>query len=154
MGWSALMPTPFGAVGIRTEGDVLVELALLPGERQRITAGTALARETERQIAAYLANSRHRFDLPYRLDGTDHQCRVWQRIALIPAGETLSYKALAADIGSAPRAVGGACGRNPLPLIIPCHRVVAVSGIGGFNGAADERPGSLPIKRWLLNHEC
>jgi len=89
--------------------------------------------------------------LPIRLQGTDHQLRVWQAIQQIPPGAVATYAEIAKHIGSAPRAVGGACRRNPVPIIVPCHRVVASNGIGGFAGAGVGK--HIAVKQWLLNHE-
>ncbi|HEX9181099.1 MAG TPA: methylated-DNA--[protein]-cysteine S-methyltransferase, partial [Burkholderiales bacterium] len=90
--------------------------------------------------------------LPLRAAGTDHQRRVWSALAAIPVGQTLSYGELAGTIGSSARAVGQACGANPLPLLVPCHRVVARDGgLGGFMGRRDGF--ALSVKRWLLEHE-
>ncbi|MCU7916132.1 MAG: methylated-DNA--[protein]-cysteine S-methyltransferase [Candidatus Thiodiazotropha sp. (ex Gloverina cf. vestifex)] len=102
-------------------------------------------------IKDYLADAKRPFNLDLHLDGTPFQHRVWQALQAIPAGETLTYSALAEQIGSGARAVGNACRANPCPLVVPCHRVVAVNGLGGFAG---ERCGKkLEIKRWLLRHE-
>jgi methylated-DNA-[protein]-cysteine S-methyltransferase len=90
-------------------------------------------------------------DLPVAPVGTPFQRRVWQRLSAIPPGEALSYGALARELGTSARAVGGACRTNPIPLVIPCHRVVATNGLGGYSG---ERGGDwLAKKRWLLAHE-
>ena len=153
MMWNAVMPTPFGWLGIASEGDFITRVSFLGAAGAVHEADTPVAREAVSQIASYLKDARHVFDLPCQLQGSAFERKVWSRIAAIPCGATLSYAALAADIASAARPVGGACGRNPVPLIIPCHRVVAARGLGGFNGAADDRPTSLPIKRWLLAHE-
>jgi methylated-DNA-[protein]-cysteine S-methyltransferase len=105
------------------------------------------------QIQAYLENPRFRFDLPLALSGTRHRLQVWEAMQAIPCGETRTYGELARALQSSPRAVGGACGANPLPIIVPCHRVVAAGGaLGGFMGARDEGF-ELSIKRWLLAHE-
>jgi len=90
--------------------------------------------------------------LPLRAAGTAFQRRVWGRIDAIPSGKTRTYGELANEIGSGPRAVGNACGANPYPVVVPCHRVVAADGrLGGFAG---NRAGFLlDVKRWLLNHE-
>jgi methylated-DNA-[protein]-cysteine S-methyltransferase len=92
-----------------------------------------------------------RFDLPLASHGTLFQRRVWGKIAAIRAGRTRSYGELARELRSAPRAVGQACGANPLPLVVPCHRVLAAAGIGGF--AHCEGGFHLSVKRWLLAHE-
>ena len=105
------------------------------------------------QIQAYLENPRFAFDLPLRLAGTRHRLAVWEAMQRIPAGETRTYGELARELGSSPRAVGGACGANPLPLVVPCHRVIAAGGaIGGFMGSRSEGF-EIAIKRWLLEHE-
>jgi methylated-DNA-[protein]-cysteine S-methyltransferase len=92
------------------------------------------------------------FGLPLAPAGTHFQRRVWARIAAIPSGQTLSYGEVAAAIGSGPRAVGNACGANPYPIVVPCHRVVAANhGLGGF--ARNSGGFLLDIKKWLLRHE-
>lgn len=148
----AVIATPFGRIGLSVEGENISQVDFLPAGAELIAATHPLLREAERQIAAYFSEPKFIFDLPYELSGTPHQLKVWQVIAAIPAGEVVSYAAIAKQIASAPRAIGGACGRNPIPVIIPCHRVVAAKGLGGFNA---NRNGLdwLPIKRWLLQHE-
>jgi methylated-DNA-[protein]-cysteine S-methyltransferase len=105
------------------------------------------------QIQSYLEDPAFEFDLPLRLGGTRHRLAVWEAMQRIPAGKTRSYGEIAGELHSSARAVGGACGANPIPVVVPCHRVIAAGGdIGGFMGArADgfERD----IKRWLLEHE-
>jgi methylated-DNA-[protein]-cysteine S-methyltransferase len=110
-----------------------------------------LAREVCAQLQAYLADPDFRFDLPLRPHGTPYRHRVWQALLEIPSGRTESYGELAQRLDSAPRAVGQACGANPIPIIIPCHRVLARNGLGGFMNHAAGKP--LQIKRWLLEHE-
>ncbi len=103
------------------------------------------------QLDCYFSNSHHRFEIPLELKGTAFQIRVWNALRLIPAGETVTYGELADRLGSSARAVGNACRTNPLPVVVPCHRVVAKSGLGGFMG---QRQGNeLSIKRCLLQHE-
>jgi methylated-DNA-[protein]-cysteine S-methyltransferase len=102
-------------------------------------------------FSAYFQDPSQAIGLPARLIGTAFQQRVWRAIAAIPAGSTRTYGALAAALGSSPRAVGGACRANPCPLVVPCHRVVARQGLGGFAGDRGGR--LLAIKRHLLAHE-
>ena len=102
-------------------------------------------------LNAYFSGSLKQFAHPVSRNGTAFQQKVWQAIAQIPYGQVASYGDIARAIGSAPRAVGQACGKNPLPIIVPCHRVVSSSGLGGFSFGGDEA--SLAIKRWLLQHE-
>ncbi|WP_374763126.1 methylated-DNA--[protein]-cysteine S-methyltransferase [Yunchengibacter salinarum] len=98
------------------------------------------------QIDAYFDGHRTGFNLPLAPFGTDYQKRVWRALARIPYGETRQYGELAAELGSAPRAIGGACGRNPLPILLPCHRVLAADGgLGGYSGE-----GGVDTKKALL----
>lgn len=108
-----------------------------------------LLKETERQITQYLEGTRKEFDIPYKVKGTEFQEAVWAGISQIPYGQALTYQELAYKIGrpKAVRAVGGACGSNAIPLIIPCHRVVASGGgMGGFGGG-------IELKKKLLRLE-
>jgi methylated-DNA-[protein]-cysteine S-methyltransferase len=105
--------------------------------------------QTQAQLAEYFAHQRQSFDLPLNPQGTDFQKQVWQRLSLIPFGETISYGTLAENVGKpgASRAVGAANGRNPLSIIVPCHRVIAANGkLTGYAGGVDR-------KQWLLAHE-
>lgn len=150
--WDAVVAAPGFALGLTCTDASLAGIEFLE-PRQTQAARTPLAAEAARQLMAWLADARFHFDLPLAPRGTPFQHRVWQQIAAIPLGETRSYGQLAQALGSAPRAVGGACGANPLPLIVPCHRVLAAhGGLGGFNRA---RGGFLlDVKRWLLAHEA
>ena len=94
-----------------------------------------LLKEAKSQLSAYFSGKLTAFDLPLDPQGTEHQKKVWKIMANIPFGETLTYGDIAKEIKSAPRAVGGACGKNPIPIIIPCHRVVGGGGkMTGFSG--------------------
>lgn len=103
------------------------------------------------QLHAYFSGKQKEFDLPLQLEGTSFQQKVWREMQKIPAGKTLSYGDIAKCLGSNPRAVGNACRANPVPVIVPCHRVVAKSGLGGYAGKTSGR--LLAIKKWLLLHE-
>lgn len=144
-------PVPFGVLGIRTNGRAVTALTYLAGNIDPVVPANAFVREVLRQIESYLANPAFVFDLPLEFDGSEFRRRVWQVMCEIPAGKTLTYGDVARRLGSAPRAVGGACGDNRIPLIIPCHRVVGRNGIGGFMHTTGDR--ELGIKRWLLAHE-
>ena len=150
--FDALFRAPFAVLGIRTNGESLTALEYLPLDISPSEPKSRLAREVIRQIACYLANPSHRFDLPLQVRGSEFRKRVWEVMCTIPPGRTLTYGEVARRIDSAPRAVGGACGDNRIPLIIPCHRVVARDGIGGFMHATGDR--QTGIKRWLLEHEA
>ena len=110
--------------------------------------GSPLLAEAARQLDAYFAGGLTEFDLPLRPTGSEFERRVWTAMQKIPFGETASYGALANEIHSAPRAVGRACGKNPIPIVIPCHRVLAKTGIGGYSGS-----GGLKTKQALLSLE-
>ena len=149
--FDAVVKTPFGGIGIRTLAGRVIEAVYLPASIPQRSARTELAREAVRQIKQYFKDPTSGFDLPLQQRGTAFQQRVWGVIQAIPSGSTLSYGAVARRLRSGPRAVGGACGANWFSLIVPCHRVLAANGLGGFG----EGDGGfhLHIKRWLLAHE-
>jgi methylated-DNA-[protein]-cysteine S-methyltransferase len=149
--FQAKFPAPFALLGIRTEGGRLAEIRYLPRGAPALAPLDALAERACRQIERYLEDPEFRFDLPLALRGTAFQRAVWRAIAGIASGRTASYGELARALGTGARAVGAACGANPLPLVVPCHRVVARSGLGGFMRSRHAR--ALEIKRWLLRHE-
>jgi methylated-DNA-[protein]-cysteine S-methyltransferase len=150
-GFQARFPTPFAVLGVRTAGAWLTHMEYLPRGVATLDAMNPLAAEVCRQVECYLADPSFHFDLPCLIQGTLFQQKVWREIAKIASGRTATYVDIARRIGSAPRPVGGACGANRIPLVIPCHRVVAVGGLGGFMGARAGAP--LHIKQWLLRHE-
>ncbi|MHB8668274.1 MAG: methylated-DNA--[protein]-cysteine S-methyltransferase [Burkholderiales bacterium] len=149
--FQARLATPFGIVGVRTEDAVLAEIVYLPRSAGTLAPANALAERACAQIEKYAADPGYRFRLPLKQLGTAFQRRVWEQIAAIPLGETRTYGELARALRSAPRAVGQACGTNYFPLVIPCHRVVAADGLGGFAHASGGY--LLEVKRWLLAHE-
>lgn len=147
----AIVAAPGFSLGIRCDDATLHAIEfLVPTAAVLPSAG--LAGEAARQLMAYLADPHFVFDLPLQTGGTPFQRRVWAQIAAIPGGETRTYGQLAKILKNAPRAVGQACGANPYPVVVPCHRVVAANGaLGGF---AHQYDGFLPgVKRWLLTHE-
>jgi methylated-DNA-[protein]-cysteine S-methyltransferase len=149
--YHARLATPFAVLGIRTAGQRLAEIVYLPVGAATLMPVNRVAAETCRQLERYLDDPEFRFELPFDFVGTPFRQRVWRAICAIPCGRTLTYGEVARSIGSAPRAVGGACGANLIPLVIPCHRVVASGGIGGFMHARGGAP--IAIKQWLLRHE-
>jgi len=149
--YQAKFPAPFALLGIRTESGALAGIEFLPKTGKALAARNPLAERACSQIERYLADPEFRFDLPLIEGGTPFQRRVWRKIAAIGPGRTRSYGEIARELVSAPRAVGQACGANPVPLVVPCHRVLAAGGIGGF--AHHEAGFHLAIKRWLLAHE-
>ncbi|MEM8929614.1 MAG: methylated-DNA--[protein]-cysteine S-methyltransferase [Acidobacteriota bacterium] len=154
--------SPIGALGLAVD-DVgrLVSIVFLDASGMALQVLTATYSETEliaddartaevaRQLDEYFAGDRRDFDLDLALDGTDFQRSVWELLLDIPCGETRSYLDLARTLGrpGASRAVGGANGSNPVPIVVPCHRVITTAGgLGGFGGGLDR-------KRWLLDFE-
>lgn len=150
--FDAVLTAPFGALGVRVAGDRLVGLEFLPPGTAPLDSTQPLILRAAHELAAYYADPSHVFDLPVQPVGTPFRIKVWQALTAIPAGQTRSYGAIARQLGSAARAVGQAVGDNPLPIVIPCHRVIAADGgLGGFNHS---RIGfTQDIKRWLLKHE-
>lgn len=141
------MESPVGRLALGADDDCVTSVRWAgPGERAVEEAPNAVLKEAMRQLDRYFRRKLHRFDLPVLARGTDHQKRVWAMMCDIPFGETATYGGMAVALGSGPRAVGMACGRNPIPIIVPCHRVLAAGGReGGFSGGR-----GLPTKRQLL----
>lgn len=138
------LDSPVGRLSLFEENGALA--ALDWGTKRASGEPTTLLLEAKRQLAAYFAGKLHDFDLPLAPAGSPFERRVWQLMSAIPYGETRSYGDLAADLGAMPRAVGQACGRNPLPILIPCHRVLAAGGaLGGYSGGR-----GVDTKRRLL----
>ena len=154
--WVTTVESPIGPLVLEATGDALTEIRLPENGRARLGGrGGGPGREpapmaaAKRQLAEYFAGRRRAFDLPLEVAGTPFQCDVWWALADIPYGETASYAELAAMVGrpTAFRAVGQANGANPIPIVLPCHRVVATGGrIGGYGGG-------LPVTRRLLARE-
>lgn len=151
--FSAIIAAPFGAVGVRTEAGSIRELVYLPPHFGEKDATDPVADLAAQQVARYLQDADFQFTLPLPEVGSAFQRSVWQAIVSIPRGSVRTYGQVAKHIGSAPRAVGQACGANWFPLIIPCHRVTAAGGLGGFSNHDDENGFHLAVKRWLLRHE-
>jgi methylated-DNA-[protein]-cysteine S-methyltransferase len=150
--FNAVIDAPFGKVGIRTEAGTVREIVYLPDSMRSVEPDSPLAQRVAQQIERYFERASSTFDLPLADVGTAFQRRVWQAICDIAPGVVLTYGQLAKQVGSAPRAVGQACGANYFPLVIPCHRVVGSGGIGGF-AHHDDDGYFRKVKRWLLAHE-
>jgi methylated-DNA-[protein]-cysteine S-methyltransferase len=134
--------TAIGDLSIAEEDGAIVSVDWGFGCDQTVTPLLARARD---QMFAYLDGHLTRFDLPLNPAGTPYRCRVWSALVEIPYGATRSYADIARQVGGSPRSVGQANGANPIPIIIPCHRVLATTGIGGYSGGE-----GLPTKRALL----
>ena len=139
---SLSISSPVGNLVVDESGGAIVAIRWTDEETGN---GSPLLAEAARQLDAYFAGKLVDFDLPLRPAGSDFETRVWDAMQGIPYGETRCYGDLAAAIASAPRAVGRACGRNPIPIMIPCHRVLGKGWLGGYSGS-----GGLATKKALL----
>jgi methylated-DNA-[protein]-cysteine S-methyltransferase len=149
--FDAVIESPVGRLGIRMQGLRVRGVDFLTACCALRPASGAASRRVVAALRAYFADARQLRQVDVVLDGTDFQQRVWHALRGIPAGQVMTYGALAKQLGSSARAVGNACRHNPLPILVPCHRVVAASGLGGFAGDLGGR--LVDIKRCLLAHE-
>jgi len=150
--FDVIVEFPKMRVAVRTREDRVVEIRHLPPTVEAKPPANALAALAAGQLERYREDPDARFDLPLAIEGTPFQRRLWAALCEIPRGKTLTYGELATRLGAEPRAVGQACGDNRLPIVIPCHRVVAANGLGGFAHATSGY--LLEAKRWLLMHEA
>ena len=146
---STVVDTPIGPIGL-VASDTGLEAVLFDGRRIRPEGSSPVLDDAARQLEAYFAGDLVAFDLPFELEGTEFQRHCWLALASIPYGQTVSYGEQARRLGLGPesaRAVGAANGQNPLPIVLPCHRVIGADGsLTGFGGG-------LHVKRFLLEHE-
>ncbi|WP_291727695.1 methylated-DNA--[protein]-cysteine S-methyltransferase [Leisingera sp. F5] len=141
---SASLDTPVGALSVTERDGAIVRLAW-----SAQTGGqSALLDSALAQLRAYFSGELTVFDLPLHVEGSDFQRAVCDAMLAIPLGETRTYGEIAKDLGAPPQPVGNACGANPIPVIIPCHRVLSATGLGGFSGQ-----GGVETKVVLLKHE-
>ncbi len=149
--YHAVIAAPFGRLGVRLADGRLADIDFLDSKIPLRAPRDVSSRRVCTALRAYLKNPRSKFRLALETGGTDFQQRVWRALQRIPAGKVLSYGELARKLHTGPRAVGNACRANPVPVVVPCHRVVASNGKGGFMGKTGGR--ALVIKDWLLAHE-
>jgi len=138
-------------VAVATREGRVAGIRYLPPDADPVAPQNALAERAARQLERYREDPDAKFDLPLLIEGTEFQRRLWDAMCAIPRGRTLTYGEMARRLGGEARAVGQACGDNKLPIVIPCHRVVAAGGIGGFAHSTDGY--LIEAKRWLLMHE-
>ena len=138
-------------VAVTTRDGRVTGIRYLPLSVPSVLPKNPLAENAARQLEAYRQDPNSTFDLPLVIEGTELQKAVWRAMCAIPRGKTRTYGDIAREVGADARAVGQACGDNRLPIVIPCHRVVAADGIGGFGHATGGY--LLEAKRWLLMHE-
>lgn len=147
----AIITSPIGNMQITTTKKHLIGVELLANSKKPTLPKDLISKKVQSQILAYFKNSKHVFDLPIKVSGTAFQKKVWRELQKIPVGKTLTYGDLAKKLKTSPRAIGNACHANCTPIIIPCHRVVSKTGLGGFSGKTNGR--FLNIKKFLLSHE-
>ena len=156
MQWNAVIEFPKMKVGVATREGRVAGIRYLPLSAESKAPSNELAERAVHQLERYRDDPDTKFDLPLLIEGTDFQRSVWEIMCAIPRGRTLTYGEVARKMGNgafdAARVVGQACGDNKLPIVIPCHRVVAASGVGGFSHTTDGY--LIEVKRWLLMHEA
>ena len=150
--YDVVIDFPKFKVGVKTRGERVVEIKYLPLSAQAVPPKTTLAERAAKQLERYRDNPDTTFDLPLLVEGSELQRGVWDAMCAIPRGKTRTYGELAQELGADARDIGQCCGDNKLPIVIPCHRVVAADGIGGFGHATGGY--LLEAKRWLLMHEA
>ncbi len=144
------LQTPWGEWALEDDGHCIIGVHYWP-QQDLFESPSPLAIEAQKQVNAYLQDASFQLDLPLKPSGTEFQQGVWQQLQQIPVGTVLTYGQVAKALGSVARAVGGACRANPIPFFVPCHRVVAAQGLGGFSGETDGK--NIALKRALLAHE-
>lgn len=145
---TTLVRSPFGLIKVQHEGMTLRRVSVDANSVLKDSEGDRCVID---QFQAYFDDASHPFRFDCHSRGTAYQTRVWKALGDIPVGETQTYGQLAKRLGSGPRAVAQACRTNPLPVVVPCHRVVSATGVGGYMGTTTGP--AMAIKHWLLSHE-
>lgn len=148
-----IITTPIGQLAVSIVDDQINKLEFVTKRKasQNPANKSKLLKTLSKQLKAYFNDPNFTFDLPVLPQGTDFQRRVWAAMRAIPTGKTRTYQEIATRLGTSPRAVGNACRANPTPIIVPCHRIVAKQGLGGFAGKTTGF--TMTIKQQLLQHE-
>ena len=148
---SAYFNTPFTGLKISQQDNQLSEIDFVSAVENESLVNDVFLLNVLEQISHYLESADYHFNLPMNPQGTEFQKRVWEYLCQIPTGQVRTYGEVAKDLETSARAVGNACRANPIPLIVPCHRVISAQGIGGF--AWQTQGQRISIKRQLLAHE-
>jgi methylated-DNA-[protein]-cysteine S-methyltransferase len=147
--YDAVYQSPVGELGIQLQDQQLKQLVWLSSTTETVQKESSLLRTILYALNNYFTNA-HTFPvLPLALDGSEFQKRVWTALLQIPFGQVTTYGQLARQLNTSSRAIGQACRTNPITVVIPCHRVVAANGLGGYMG----KTGNIKNKQWLLAHE-
>jgi methylated-DNA-[protein]-cysteine S-methyltransferase len=149
MNYQAVIVSPIGRLGIKVSETHLIGIDFLAAHHAMHPPTRQLAQQVTQELQVYFRTVFFNFTVPYVIVGTRFQKQVWQALVQIPIGKTVTYGELANRLGTSPRAVGNACRANPLPIIIPCHRVVGQKNLGGYYGMGE----TVQPKVWLLEHE-
>ena len=155
--YATIVESPVGFLGLQLKGQTLIGIDFLGSrisskqEQSLNKLSNAPVKRIQLALNDYFSDPNKVLPPATLLNGTDFQKKVWQVLSLIEPGQTRTYGDIADGIGSSPRAVGNACRRNPVPIFIPCHRVVSTSGQGGFMGKTSGE--AMDIKKWLLANE-
>jgi methylated-DNA-[protein]-cysteine S-methyltransferase len=145
--------SPIGKLGFIFVNKRLIKLDFLSSKVPLILPKNTIIRQVATKIKRYFCDHTLRFNFLINIEGTLLQKKIWRMLQNIPSGTTRTYGELAKKIRTSPRVIGNACRLNPLPIVIPCHRVVAVNSIGGFLGKTKSKSRAIKIKKWLLKHE-
>lgn len=149
--YSCAIDSPLGKLGLTIVGSTLVGIQFLPSSTPLLVAQDLSARKIVAAIQNYFCNPKLQFKFKVQAQGTPLQQKIWRTLQKIPCGKTITYGELAQKISTSPRVIGNACRHNPIPIVIPCHRVVAKNTLGGYCGKTDND--FLKIKKWMLLHE-
>lgn len=147
--FDAVYASPIGSLGISLDGNSLTSLQWISGSVNKSIPASKGAEQVWHCLDAYFESVANIFELPLSLDGTEFQQRTWRALRDISVGQVMTYGELAKCLNTSSRAIGQACRTNPIVILIPCHRVVAANGIGGYMGDRHQQQ----IKQWLLAHE-
>lgn len=153
MNYAAIINSPIGHLGIQTneQNSFITSINFLTKNIPLKSSSIPLINKTIIELENYFSNPHFIFTIPLHADGTELQKKIWHLMQKIPVGQTLSYSEIADKLNTSPRVVGNACRANPIPILIPCHRIVAKNHIGGFAGAIKGE--LINMKTWLLTHE-
>lgn len=146
-----VIDVPFGQVTISASDHYLLGIDLFSSPVVASTQPNPTIQKLIRELEAFFVQAHNTWSTPLLFQGTDFQQKVWLYLRTIPIGETRSYSDVAKALNSSERAIGNACHANPFPIVVPCHRVVSKTGIGGFGGKIDGK--EVIVKQWLLGDE-
>lgn len=143
-------PSPLGNIQLTFNDDKLISINYT-ATKSNNQPQNQLTTKTINELNKYFNNPNYKFNIDLELNGTPFQQKVWQALQKIPTGKLVTYGDLAKQLNTSPRAIGNACRSNPIPIIIPCHRVVAQNDLGGYSGKQHGK--MMNIKKWLIQHE-